>query len=258
MLRLKLQKLRADCSLILVDSDSVTAHQRGKIYYFPQSNGNQRTAETLRTFLARIAKFTIQRYVSLDSPTEAKYAIWLVEASSVSSESKTNSRITGTVAPEHFPPSSIEVESPNAPFSDRRGQEIESKRCDKAPSENSHLSTIRKDSAVNGILPPKIIRKPLVVETPRRQIPPLVGCPKCPCNVREDRLESHLTRVHNTAAGRSMREDLKRVRSRSYSQGKRARLRDKSPWPKPRKERCRQCGRPAMPGSDNCYSCDSG
>jgi len=81
----------------------------------------------------------------------------------------------------------------------------------------------------------------------------LVQCPHCHSQVRADRLEGHIERVHSI-------EPDKRALDRAAMSPKippRRKNRKKSSkapaaW---RPGRCRSCGVPAVPGSDYCYSC---
>lgn len=83
-----------------------------------------------------------------------------------------------------------------------------------------------------------------------KSVPPMVPCPKCPSQVRKDRLSRHLARVHGPGqrplAGSRTGKGAAHlfcggdpVRSAEYRQS----------------DKCRWCGKPAVPGSFSCYEC---
>ncbi len=68
----------------------------------------------------------------------------------------------------------------------------------------------------------------------------LVQCPHCLAKVRSDRLDFHIQRIHgNGGSGGQPRHGIRKTATDDMTQ----------------RTRCRDCGRPAMPGDDRCYSC---
>ena len=68
----------------------------------------------------------------------------------------------------------------------------------------------------------------------------LVQCPHCPNEVRHDRLETHLANCHGTPAPQTPPRHGLRIAERDETT---------------QSDRCRDCGKRAMPGDDRCYSC---
>jgi hypothetical protein len=68
----------------------------------------------------------------------------------------------------------------------------------------------------------------------------LIQCPHCQSKVRQDRLQSHIARVHSSSPSR--------FRTHPPSTPYKSMATSSLP-------RCRGCGRPAVPGDDYCYSC---
>ena len=85
--------------------------------------------------------------------------------------------------------------------------------------------------------------RPGSLQTPAGQSvgakPPLVQCPQCPAQVREDNLQGHLRKAHGPNRPTTTGALPRRQRSEAPTNfGK-----------------CRACGKPAIPGEDYCYSC---
>jgi hypothetical protein len=112
---------------------------------------------------------------------------------------------------------------------------------------NTHIADLKKVIEVDAApepsaapTPTQTIHKPSMIATPARNLPNgLVQCPQCQSQVRPDRLQNHIAKVHTNrpSVRPKPHSDLNRNQS-NFSIS-----------------RCRSCGRPAMPGDDYCYSC---